>query len=763
MNLQEKLLAAFDVEHRTILERIRANLASLETKEGGDAGAQASLEEAFRMAHSLKGAARVVDYETVMNLAHRMETMFALVRQGKVEARADVISLVHRVLDEIEDCVAALKSGQPFTNRPELLTALEEVIAGKPISALAAVPAPAPAPAASVTPAASPAPVPVFDKVPSPSAPTAPAAPRAAPESLRVNAAHLDRMLQTAGALATTAMSSQHLTSTHRSLAKRLADIEREWTRTRLGSAKLMRQRDQDPDVARIISCFEFAERELKALLRETRSLKNRHERVGRELSQVASRLEGDIQNARLVPAESIFEGFHKMMRDLAAEAGKKIEFRMTGLNQEADRFVLQELKDPLMHLLRNTLAHGVESPADRTAAGKEPAGRVHVRLESTGNRLTLSLEDDGRGLVREKILGVALAQGILSPEQAARLKPEQVPALIFRPGFSTTPAADNLSGRGMGLSVVEETVKRLQGEIQVSSEEGKGCRFTLSVPIAIASHRVVLARSGAQSLAFPCHSLEGLLRIRRADLRTIDGSPAIFFRGEPVALASVAQLLGGADTRAERQHHLSVIVLRCNGKRLAILVDELFAERNAVIKKMPTPELATIPFFRGAVILEDGSVSLVVDVRGLVEKKGGAITFTEETESNDPVGLGGAAPKILVVDDSFTTRTLEKSILEANGYEVTLATDGLEALQKLLAGSYDLVISDVEMPRMDGFTLLAEIKKHPRLSSLPVIMVTSLEKNEDKQKGLDLGADAYLAKQKFDQGNLLNVVRQIL
>jgi two-component system chemotaxis sensor kinase CheA len=523
-----------------------------------------------------------------------------------------------------------------------------------------------------------------------------------------------------------------------------------------------MRQRDHDPDVARLVNCFEFAERELKALLRETRSLKNRHERVGRELSQVATRLEGDIQNARLVPAESVFEGFHKMMRDLAAEEGKKLEFRMTGLAQEADRFVLQELKDPLMHLLRNTLAHGIELPADRVAAGKEAAGKVTVRLESLGNRLTLTLEDDGRGINRARILEVAIAQGLLNAEQAARLKPDQVAPLIFRAGFSTSPGVDNLSGRGMGLSVVEETVKRLAGEVGVSSEVGQGCRFTLSVPIAIASHRVVLARSGAMSLAFPCHNLEGLLRLKRSELRTIDGAPAIFFRGEPVALASAAQILGGSDARASAQNFMSVLILRFNGKRLAVLVDELLAERNAVIKKMPTPELAAISYFRGAVILEDGTVSLVVDVRGLVERKGQEIAFAEAEERVD-ANATGAMPRILVVDDSFTTRTLEKSILEANGYEVTLAVDGVEALQKLLSGAFDLVISDVEMPRMDGFTLLAEIKKHPRLSSLPVIMVTSLEKNEDKQRGLDLGADAYLPKQKFDQGNLLDVVRQIL
>jgi two-component system chemotaxis sensor kinase CheA len=426
-----------------------------------------------------------------------------------------------------------------------------------------------------------------------------------------------------------------------------------------------------------------------------------------------------------------------------------------------ADRRVLEALKDPLMHILRNAISHGIETPAERVAKGKAPTGVVTLRIESKGQNLTITAGDDGRGVDLGRVADVAVRQRILSEAEAAQRPAQELTRLVFRPGFSTSRSVTHMSGRGMGLSVVYEAVRRLQGEVELRPAAGAGTVIHISVPLSISTHRLLLVRCGGQTFATPIHAIERLHRIRRGNVQTVEGKPVILLDGQPVPLFSLHQLLNlEASSAGIPPEMLRVMVLRSSSRRAAIVVDAFLWETDAVIQDLG-PAAPPDGKVSGGIMLEDGAVAFVLNPMDLIE----ASVHRELPTFWKPAEAAPERPpaSILVVDDSMTTRTLEKSILEANGYRVRVAVDGMEALDHLHAEKPDLVIADVEMPRLDGFGLLEAMKKDPNLSRIPVIIVTSLDRREDQERGLSLGADAYIVKRKFDQEEVLATIRQIL
>jgi two-component system chemotaxis sensor kinase CheA len=460
-----------------------------------------------------------------------------------------------------------------------------------------------------------------------------------------------------------------------------------------------------------------------------------------------------------MVPAESLLEGYRKMMRDLAREEEKQFEFRVATTGELADRRVLETLKDPLMHALRNAVSHGIEMPHERVAKGKPPQGLVSIRIESERQRLKITIEDDGCGIDAARIRDVAQQRKMLSDAEAQTASLHDLTRILFRSGFSTTRAVTNLAGRGMGLSIVYEAVQRLQGEVDLRPRASGGTTLQLSVPVSIATHKLLLVGCAGRKFAVPLFWIEKLLRVPSKDVGTIEGKPVIFHEGKPLPLYSLSHLLNlpTGPAGAGDVDRLFVLILNAQGERSALIVDAFLWQNEAMIQDLgpASPQGGKIS---GGVLLDDGSVVLVLNPVHLLE-------------SSSPLALRPIAalpaavkvPSILVVDDSITTRTLEKSILEAHGYHVRIAVDGLEALSRLHAEAADLIITDVQMPRMDGFELLESVKKDPQLRHIPVIVVTSLELRADQERGMNLGADAYIVKRKFDQSELLAAIRQIL
>jgi two-component system chemotaxis sensor kinase CheA len=470
-------------------------------------------------------------------------------------------------------------------------------------------------------------------------------------------------------------------------------------------------------------------------------------------LEQTASNLDDEVRRSRMLPFAEVAEGLERAARDAARAVNKEIEFVATGTTVEIDRSVLSQLGDPLLHLVRNAIDHGIEPPAVREQAGKPRPGRVALRVETRGAGVEVVVEDDGRGIDLEAVQGQAHRRRIPVPGD-----PDAIARLVFAPGLSTAGAVTELSGRGVGLDVVRHQVERLHGSIDVVSTPGRGTRFVVLLPVTLTTLRALLARVAGRTYALPSVNLVRLARIKLDALGWIEGRPVLLGMGPPIPVAELADVLGIRHTARTAADKISLAVVEIGERRLALIVDELVAEHEVVAKGMG-PRLRRVRHFTGATVLPTGEIALILSMPELV-----ATGIALRTGlSVAAAGSKTAARRVLIADDSVTTRTLEKTVLEAAGYEVITASDGAEAWHLLSERGADLVISDVEMPRMDGFTLTETVRGSRRFRDLPVILLTALDNERDRARGLEVGADAYLVKSAFDQTVLLRTLEQLL
>ncbi|WP_448207194.1 hybrid sensor histidine kinase/response regulator [Azospirillum sp. sgz302134] len=747
-DIRERLLAAFDLEHKDHLAAIREALRLAEH----DPGYSPDLAEIHRRAHSLKGAARAVDLPEVERLSHRLEAVFLAVQRGTVALDAPARAVVRHALDAIEDVVAWATRGGNAVETAEVLADLArlggEAGGPEPVQRRAAGEERTPA-APPAAPVAVPAPTAPAPTAPAPVTPASRALSESGPSLVRIRAAGLDRLFTTTAGLLPEIENQSALAEQLHELRSEWRALERSWhaVRPRLTRAD---------DAAARLSSFE---RRFRALGASLDAAYRAHDRHLWSLRRWSGDLREQVRQLRLLPAETQFSGLGRMIREMSRTQGKEVEADIQGLETQADRVVLQRLKDPVLHLARNAVTHGIETPRERVAAGKPAAGTVRFEVAVVGNRLLLRVEDDGRGPNLAAIARRAVERGLLSAEEAAAAPPDRLLTLIFEPGFSTADTTTELAGRGMGLAIVRQEVTRLQGTVTLAAREGGGTVSTVEVPLSLLSQRLVFVSVQGDILALPSGDVARLMRVPADALHTDLTAPTLRLDGEDVPVAPLSGLLDyDGPGLAPETATLALVVLRGAGRRLALVVDELLSTRDAVVAA--AEEVGIDPArFLGTVLLDDGSPALVLNPAGLTPQAGNALPPLTRVEATPR-----RRPHILVVDDSITTRTLEKSILEAHGYRVTLCVDGREAVESLAAlEDVDLIISDVEMPRMDGFALLQAVKGNPLTADLPVILVTSRASDEDRERGLDLGADAYIVKTRFDQNELLAGIRRLL
>jgi two-component system, chemotaxis family, sensor kinase CheA len=738
-DIRQRLLATFQVEHRDHVQHIRQTIETLEKSEAPAAAPE--LDEIFRRAHSLKGAARAVDLRPLEKLAHRLESLFSRIREGALRLDKPAIKVIHQTLDASEDWLAATSEGRKPEDPVAAITAIESFL-----GLTAAAPAPVVAAAAE----------PVAEQMAVPGA-----APLPQLEMVRLNITSLDRIVNSAGQLLTESLRQNQVSENLRQIREHLSDATVERERARKSGVRVFQQLDASPEFAPVSRYVNYLDHQLRLLSREVENAQHLHERNSWSLRSLAGGLQQDVRQARMVPAENIFDGFRKMVRDLAKEQGKTADLHISGGDVQADRIVLQALKDPIMHILRNAVSHGLESEAERVRKGKDPANRIDIVVEARGNQLNVSVEDDGAGLDLARITEIALRKGLLKDADVPDRAPQELMRLVFLPGFSTSRFVTDVSGRGMGLSVVAEAAARLQAKVDIEPGKRAGTRVSISAPLSVSSHRLLLVSCQDQTYAIPLSGIERLHRVKLTDMQSVESRPVIRIEGQQLAVVSLAHLLDAGEAGVETNHDsLCIVVMRAGARRLAVAVDAFLSERNAIIKDLPLPIANSR--VSGGILLEDGSVCLVLNASEIVEgfrQSSDGIVFKKKTEAAEV----NKSQEILIVDDSLTTRMLEKSVLEAHGYKVAIAVDGIEALNYLRSEPVGLVISDLQMPRLDGFGLLEEMKRDPRLDKIPVIIVSSLENREDQARGMALGADAYIVKRKFEQRALLETIRQIL
>ena len=558
------------------------------------------------------------------------------------------------------------------------------------------------------------------------------AAERAAPDYLRIDPATLDAVLASVEQLLVAIDS----VGAHARDARALSDIASR-AAAKTGAVEDQRRRFKD----------------LTARLATNAAADARHlGNAGGELAERTRRL-------RMRPFGDACEGLPRVVRDLAGALGKDVRLTVLGGDVHADRVVLDGLREALVHLVRNAIDHGVEPPGVRAAAGKPAQATITIAASIAGDSITVTVEDDGAGLDIAAIRASFERLGKSVPTDD-----DAVVAALFTGGVSTRAEATAISGRGVGLDLVRNAVERIHGTIDVSWTKGKGTRFTVQSPLTLATIRALLVKVGTETVALPTTHVERVRRIAASDLRRAEGHDVLIGdagKGErPIRLVSLARLLGPPLTEHTLEQHGSGVVLETQGRRLAVLVDELISEQVVIVRKLDGAR-ASLPHLSGVAILGGGSIALVANVprllaHGLDAPAGATVTGAAGDGTR-------ARRRVLVVDDSVTTRMLEQSVLEAAGYEVKTAVDGVNAWEMLAEEEWDLVVSDVEMPRMDGFSLCAAIRGSPRLARMPVVLVTALEKQEHRAKGLEVGADAYIGKSSFDQRSLLETIQQLL
>ncbi|MBI5488300.1 MAG: response regulator, partial [Deltaproteobacteria bacterium] len=481
-------------------------------------------------------------------------------------------------------------------------------------------------------------------------------------------------------------------------------------------------------------------------------------ERDGAAYDRALDGLAEAARRALTVPFSAAVAGLALLVRDLARGQGKEAELTFEGTEVEIDRRVVEEMKDAFVHLVRNAVDHGLETPAAREARGKPRRGTVAVRVATLpGGKVEVTVADDGAGLEAGSIRTAAVRRGLLTAGEAADLDDAAAGELAFRSGVTTSPLVTDLSGRGLGLAIGREKAERLGGTAEVRSTAGGGAVFRIVVPLALTAFRGLLLRAGGEDFVLPLRAVERTIRVKPGDVVPVENRETLPYGGRRIAVAWLAELLGRPGGRTAGTEAALPAVVLAGGDPLALIVDEVLGEEPAVTKPLPYP-LRRVRHLAGAAVLGGGRVAPVLHAPDLRRSATGA----------GRAAAAAAAPAarvkaVLVAEDSITSRTLLRNILESAGYRVRTAADGAEALAELRAGEFDLLVSDVEMPRMDGFALTAAVRADRRLAELPVVLVTARESREDREKGIEAGANAYLVKSSFDQSNLLEVVARLL
>ena len=747
------------------IQKIEAGLLHLE-KNPQDG---AKLEQLLRETHSLKGDSRMLGVKDVETLTHQMEDILGAVKRGEQVLTPPVMNCLYQGLDAIRKIATEAVTGQSAgvsvfhvlaqlmgANSDDALPEIQETVAQSNGAASARV----------IVEQSLVNNEPVQAREPIlPAAEGLGLEPDYQIDTIRVESQKLDKLLTQASELAVT----------KGQMGDRLAEIDQiigqweEWSReafvSRLTFDELER-RWNTPELQPLQNFYNLVETRLEQLGALLNRLRGATFEDNAKLETVANELESGIHSLRLLPFSTIFNLFPRTVRDLAKQQGKQVNLLLEGGDNTVDKRILEEMKDPLLHLLRNAIDHGIETPQERQSLGKPAMATIRLRGYQVGNTVSIEVVDDGRGLDVEAITQAAIARGVRTEKELAQMSTAEIQALIFAPGFSTRTAVTEISGRGVGLDVVRANVEQLKGNIQVEFTQGLGCLFRITLNSSLATTDALIVQVSQHPYAIPVGFVEAMQLVSPQEVFAIEGSQTLPFQGESVSVAWLADLLGlpvKTPTSTKALHAASktipCIILRIGSERLALLVDTILEQQDIVLKPQ-SQLLKRIRNISGATILGTGDVCMVVNPTDLFKSAKKAIVSVTVKELTEQAQV---KQKILLVEDSIPIRTQMKRILETAGYEVTAAVDGEDGFNKLRAGTFNAVVSDVQMPNLDGLGLVAKMRHSPDYKDLPVILVTTLASEEDKRQGHQAGANAYITKGDFEQGVLLDTLRRLI
>ncbi len=758
-----RLLATFRIEAVEHLDSLGSGLLSLEQAE---APQPEVLEVVFRDAHSLKGASRAVGMVGMEQLCQAMEALLSLWKKGAYLPDQACFDLLQRCVDQLRELAEAPTDHVSMVT-PRLIEELE-AIRLVPDTPGAPRPEPPPEPVeAPSSPPAGAAPAPPPPPAPPPTAPAPPPpAPRAAPAAPERSKAVPTTAPPRAGA------------ATVRVQVERLDDLLLRIEGTvaaKLEALELLGElRELEAVTKTLVTRIgrpgeTLSEAKLAAIRAQLEQLDSTTQRVARgahqhqrNLSRMVDTLLEDTKRLAMQPFQSLLDSYPRMLRDIARQEGKELIMRVDGGNVEIDKRILDELRDPLTHILRNAADHGIEAPEERERQGKERRGLILVSIEQVDSSVVeVRIEDDGQGLQLERIRRVAADRGFLDREDLERADERAIGRLVFESGLSSAPIVTDISGHGLGLAIVRQKVEQLGGRIDVASEPGEGTRFTIRLPLTLATFRGVLAEVDGRRFIVPGSAVERVVRVNQDGISTVESRETVVLDGRVVPMVRLEQVLElpRRSLPGVHQPYVQLLVLRRGDSLVGFGVDQVLHEQEVLVKPLGN-KLLRVRNVSGASVLASGEVVPILNVPDLVTS---AERIRAVSKSRQSAGQEKKRHRVLIAEDSITSRMLLKNILESAGYEVTTAVDGAEAFASLREQDFDVLVSDVEMPRMDGFQLTEAVRADARLAPLPVILVTALGSREHRERGIDVGASAYIVKSSFDHSNLLETVERFL
>jgi two-component system chemotaxis sensor kinase CheA len=768
----KRLLSTFKVEADEHIKKITAGLIDLE--KGLEPQMKAGIiETVFREAHSLKGAARAVNQSDMETICQSLETVFSGLKRREIDLAPSLFDTLHRSVDMLTKIT--LSSPEEAAAGPGEISGIAEKLAQaalgedgekqaahdfKPdlrdsssLSEPEVFPFETPSLAGKTLEMTG-----QRKQVPS--------------DTVRISMEKLDSLLRLSEEmLSLKLMADRHLED-QVELTNLFGIWEKQWAKIYPITCEFRRlqekndkqggkRRQDDIRFSRLLEFGDLTHDNMKIMESRLAELRKRSDHDRYATGLMVDNLLGEVKQILMLPFSTLFEAFPKLLRDLSRDQGKDVELSITGGEIEIDRRIQEEMRTVFIHLLRNAIDHGIEKPEVRKKKGKPPRGMVQIVVSrGEGNRVEILLSDDGCGIDPEVLKEASLKRGIVSPEEALKLSEQDIVFLVFRSGVSTSPIITDISGRGLGLTIVREKIEKLDGRVSIETDLHRGTTIRMTLPLTVSTFRGVIVTAAERPFVIPTTDVERTVRIKREEIRTVENLDTLSLDGIVTPLVKLSDVLGLSD-RNDESPVITVLILETRGKRIGFRVDAILAEQEILLKGL-SRHLSRVRNVAAATILGSGKVVPVLNVSDLI-KSAAASAVHPVKQAATPAGFEAANKTVLVVEDSITSRMLLKNILETSGYLVKTAVDGIDAISHLKTEKFDAVVSDVDMPRMNGFNLTEKIRGDKKLSELPVVLVTALGSREDRERGIDVGANAYIVKSSFDQSNLLETLRRLI
>lgn len=757
--LIKMLLETFKIEANEHVNIIAKGLIELE-KDLEDETKKIILEDIYRSAHSMKGASRAVNLTNIEKICQSLESCFSMMKNEELKPSSQIFDIFHSVINTIElllddddedkpgieiiikyvDLLDNIKDYQNTSSQKNITDNEIDVVVQPKETHLQEEN------------------IVNEEKL----------KPKSSSDTIRLSSKKIDNIYLNAEESLQIKLSHNQEVSQIKEIAKDLISIRKQWVvvYSEVLKAQQIKEKGklhQDRMTGSIsFSIYDNINESFKTIDKKFSQLLDTSRYVSNNTKNILDELVEEVKNILMVPFSNLLSGFPRIIRDLSKDMNKEIEVEISGTDIEVDRRIMEGLKDPLIHMIRNSISHGIEIPQLRKKSGKETKGKIQININHTdANHVRIEIIDDGSGIDKEKLIKKTIKSKILTKEEISKLSEEEVIRLIFRSGISTASIITDISGRGLGLSIVEENIEKLGGKVSVKSIVGKGCKFSIEIPITISKSQGLLVAVGKKKFIIPVSNIIETLRVRKDSLKRVENTDTIQYQQNTLPLVKLSDVLQINSEDLNSNKFIYLVILESQNRRIGFIVSDIIREQEVLFKKLGYP-LFKVRNIAGVSLLGTGEICPILNNQDLI--KTAQKTTTTTVSPKDKKAKDGSKKKsVLIAEDSITSRLFLKNILEGAGYKVKATIDGKEALTSLKQDKYDILVTDIQMPRMDGFELTEAIRNDKILADLPIVLVSSLSKREDQEKGIDVGANAYIVKSSFEQSNLLEVVKRLI